>query len=109
MVSQGLINEDIDLRVEGEITGLQLVEELEEIHVDKKEPIRVLKIGLTLSPALKEELGKFLKKNLDVFAWTHDDIEGINPMKHQKCRPMNPERYEALKEEVDKLIKNEFI
>lgn len=62
---------------------------------------------------------KLIIKNLDVFTWTHDDMVGINPkiMSHRlnidekypperkKCRPMNAERYEALREEVDKLIK----
>lgn len=65
----------------------------------------------------------FLKGNLDVFTWTHDDMVGINmkimshmlnidekyPPKRQKLWPMNAERYEALREEVDKLIRNNFI
>ncbi|XP_024018686.1 uncharacterized protein LOC112090799 [Morus notabilis] len=69
------------------------------------------------------EVESFLKKNLDVFAWNHSDMEGIDlevichflnidpsyPPKCQKHRPMNPERYAALKEEVDKLINNGFV
>ncbi|XP_024027003.1 uncharacterized protein LOC112093203 [Morus notabilis] len=69
------------------------------------------------------EVESFLKKNLDAFAWNHADMEGINPEvichslnidpsyppKRQKHRPMNLERYEALKEEVNKLINNGFI
>lgn len=62
MVSQGPIYEDIDLTVEEEITRSQSIEELEEIKVDEKKSMRVLNIGLTLSLALKEELGRFLKK-----------------------------------------------
>lgn len=62
MVSQGPIYEDIDLTVEEEITRSQSIEELEEIKVDEKKSTRVLNIGLTLSLALKEELGRFLKK-----------------------------------------------
>lgn len=67
---------------------------------------------------LKEVLRSFLKKNLDVFAWTHADMEGIDAEvmchyvnvdrsyspKHKKCRQMNP-----LREKVDMLIKNDFI
>ncbi|XP_024028425.1 uncharacterized protein LOC112093706 [Morus notabilis] len=59
------------------------------------------------------EVESFLKKNLDVFAWNHADMEGIDPEviyhflnidpsyppKCQKRRLMNPERYAALKEE----------
>ena len=27
---------------------------------------------------MKDELVKFLKKNLDVFAWSHEDMPGID-------------------------------
>ena len=37
------------------------------------------------------------------------NVDPSYPPKHQKRRPMNPERYETLKEEVDKLINNGFI
>ena len=60
---------------------------------------------------------------MDVFAWAHSDMEGIDPgiMSHrlnvdlnwklvrQKRRAMDTERYQALKEEVDKLLSNDFI
>ena len=58
-----------------------------------------------------------------MFAWTHEDMEGISPdvmchrlniddkvpPKRQKRRPMNAERSEALRREVDKLTRNNFI
>ena len=61
--------------------------------------------------------------NLDVFAWTHEDMVGIHPdvMCHrlnisldfkpiwQKRRAMDIERYKALKDEVDKLLDICFI
>ena len=64
-----------------------------------------------------------MRRNLDVFAWMHDDMVGIDPKvmshrlninpiykpKRQKRRPMNAKRYSALKEKVDKLMKNDFI
>lgn len=64
-----------------------------------------------------------LCKNLDVFAWKDSDMVGNDPkvrchnlnidlkaMDHrQKRRAINPERYEALKDEVKKLIGNGFI
>lgn len=91
--------------------GTQLVEQLEELPVDERDSMRILRIGLALSPALKEELGRFLKENLDLFAWPHDDMDGIDPevmcyclnvdpsypSKRQKHQLMNPDRYEALK------------
>ncbi|XP_024021322.1 uncharacterized protein LOC112091560 [Morus notabilis] len=122
VVYQGAV-EDIDPRVQEEAAWSQLVERLVEIQVDEDEPTRVLKVGSDLTPSLRVEVESFLKKNLDVFAWNHADMEGIDPKfichflnidpsyppKCQKRRPMNPEGYEALKEEVDKLINKSFI
>ena len=78
----------------------------------------MLKLGENLSCKLKEELTHFLKANLDVFPWTHEDMVGIYPdiMCHwlnispdfkpirQKIRVMDAERYKALKDEVDKFL-----
>ncbi|XP_024019521.1 uncharacterized protein LOC112091039 [Morus notabilis] len=77
MVHQGLV-EDIDPKIEKEITWSQPIEQLVEIWVDNEKPTRVLKIGSDLPQALKVEVENFLKKNLDVFAWTHADMVGID-------------------------------
>ena len=83
----------------------------------------MLKLGENLSPELKNGLICVLKANLDVFAWTHEDMVGIHPdvMCHhlnispdfkpvrQKRRAMDVERYKALKEEVDKLLDIGFV
>ena len=55
------------------------VEELEEIEIDLAIPARKLKIGKGLLLEVKLELLKFLRANLDVFAWSHADMAGINP------------------------------
>lgn len=66
----------------------------------------MLEIGSELEGNLKENMVDFLKKKIDVFAWTNDNMEGIDPkvmthrlnvdpkflLKRQKCRLMNPER-----------------
>ena len=58
-----------------------------------------------------------------MFTWTHSDMEGIDPniISHrlnidlsrkpvrQKRRAMDTEHYQALKEEVNKLLSNVFI
>ncbi|XP_024020400.1 uncharacterized protein LOC112091317 [Morus notabilis] len=111
MVHQSLV-EDIDPRIQEEVTWSQPVEQLVEIQVNEGESTKVLKMGSGLAPSLKVEIENFLRKNLDVFARNHFDVEGIDaevichslnvdpsyPPKRQKRRPMNPERYEALKE-----------
>ncbi|XP_022855023.1 uncharacterized protein LOC111376307 [Olea europaea var. sylvestris] len=99
------------------------MEELETFPTNSSDPNQLLRIGKALPSKTKEELMNFLKRNLDVFAWKHEDIVridlrvschhlNINPicMPHrQKRRALNPERYKALKEEVDKLSRNGFI
>ena len=46
--------------------------------MDDKEPSKVLKIGKNLSEEVREAISEFLKRNLDVFAWVHLDMEGID-------------------------------
>ncbi|KAL0366906.1 UNVERIFIED_CONTAM: Transposon Ty3-G Gag-Pol polyprotein [Sesamum radiatum] len=72
---------------------------------------------------MEEELVQFLKANLDVFAWTVRDLEGVDPevMTHklnvnptfqpvrQKKRSFGTERNEIIKEEVEKLLTTGYI
>ena len=88
------------------------MEELKEISVDPEVPSRVVKVGKILGTKRKEELVEILRNNLDVFAWSHEDMVGINPnvMMHtlnldrnmpakvQKRRLLGKERLEALEE-----------
>ncbi|MCQ7582465.1 retropepsin-like domain-containing protein, partial [Salmonella enterica] len=70
-------DESLDPRIQEEGPGP--VEDLEEIQVDENEPSRKLRIGIGLMEPSKAELISFLKANLDVFAWTHEDMVGIDP------------------------------
>ena len=117
------MSEDLEPRpLEDEVkTGP--VEGLVEVTICEQEPTRVINLGENLSCELKEELTRFLKANLDVFMWTHEDMVGIHPdvMCHrlninpdfkpiqQKRRAMNIERYKTLKDEVDKLLDIGFV
>lgn len=65
----------------------------------------------------------FLMKNLDVFAWSHEDMIGIDlevayyrlnidPSRKpvsQKRRKFGPEKYATLVDEVKKLLDNKLI
>lgn len=61
MVRQGPV-EDIDLRIEDEITWSQPIEQFEENRVGVDEPTRVLKVGSDSPPALKIKVENFLRK-----------------------------------------------
>ena len=82
-----------------------------------------VKIGTSLSPEVRKAIIACLRRNRDVFAWSHSDMKGVDPdvmchrlnidpripARRQKRRPLNPERAQALKDEVDRLIRAGFI
>ena len=39
--------------------------------------MKITKVRTSLDPSTKEEIIKFLKKNLDIFAWSHRDMPSI--------------------------------
>nr|XP_023879054.1 uncharacterized protein LOC111991511 [Quercus suber] len=55
------------------------VERLEEILLDDSTPDRTTKIGTLATPAVRQELTAFHKKNRDMFAWSHEDMPRIDP------------------------------
>ena len=56
----------------------KLMEEAENVVLVEGDPSKTSKVGKELQQTLKDELVKFLKKNLDVFAWSHEDMPGID-------------------------------
>ena len=98
-------------------------EDTEEVDIDDPGTAQRVKIGTSLSPEVREAVIACLRRNRDVFAWSHSDMKGIDPdlMCHrlnidrriparwQKRRPLNPERAQALKDEVDRLIRAGFV
>jgi len=78
---------------------------------------------MKLSAREKSQLKKFLSEDFDVFAWSPTDMLGVNssvichklfilpetkPVK-QTSRKMNAEYLQALKDEIDRLLKAELI
>ena len=55
----------------------EIIEKLETIELVKGSLGKTTQIGTTLSPGAKEGIINFLKGNLNVFAWTHEDMPGI--------------------------------
>ncbi|XP_057426098.1 uncharacterized protein LOC130719491 [Lotus japonicus] len=84
---------------------------------------KVLKIGSGLTKEQEERLITLLGENLDLFAWTIDDVPGIDPnvITHklairpgakpviQPRRRMSDEKNKAVQVETEKLIKAQFI
>ena len=53
------------------------MEALETVELTEGEATKTTKIGMTLSPEIRTKLIQFLKENLDVFAWSHEDMLGV--------------------------------
>ena len=55
------------------------MEALETMALAEDKTTKMTRIGTTLSPGMRTRLIQFLKENLDVFAWSHEDMPGISP------------------------------
>ncbi|KAL0454973.1 UNVERIFIED_CONTAM: Transposon Tf2-12 polyprotein [Sesamum latifolium] len=101
---------------------VKAVEELKVINLSQ-DGEKTTKIGTTMHPSNEEHLIRFLKENEEVFAWSMTNLHGISPevITHRlsvnpNAKPMKQkkmmfgvERSQAIKEEVDKLLKAKYI
>ena len=53
-------------------------QELEEVNLVEGDATKVTKVGVGLDSSLKDKIVEFLQQNLDIFAWTHKDMPGID-------------------------------
>ena len=99
------------------------VEELEEVMLDESRPGRTTRMGTLASPTVRQDLANFMRRNQDIFAWSHEDMPGIDPSVivhrlnvnpdsspvRQKKRVFAQEHDKAVAEEVRKLLEVGFI
>ena len=55
------------------------IEELEEVTLNESWLERTTRMGTSSSRTVRQALTTFLKENQDVFAWSNEDIPGIDP------------------------------
>ena len=53
--------------------------ELEVVVLDDREPEKTTNIGTKMDGRMKKALVEFLRGNIDIFVWTHEDMPGIDP------------------------------
>ena len=68
------------------------VEALETVELVEGEATKTTRIGMMLSPEMRVRLVQFLKENLDVFAWSHEDMPSISPRVIEHKLNVNPEK-----------------
>ena len=61
------------------------IEALENIFLDENNPERCTRVGVDLEEKTKKGLVHFLRKSIDVFAWSHKDMLGIDPSVITHC------------------------
>ena len=54
-------------------------EALENISLDEDNLKRSTRVGVDLEEKIKKDLVRFIRKNIDVFVWSHEDMPGIDP------------------------------
>ncbi|RDX75844.1 hypothetical protein CR513_44234, partial [Mucuna pruriens] len=113
---------DLDPRSQFEREGPLPAEELKEVMLGPEQG-QTIKIGTTMNPEEEEMLKAVLRSNYDVFAWSSQDMPGVDsefichrlsvdknarPIA-QKKRKMGEEKREAAKQEIRKLIAAGFV
>ena len=101
----------------------EIIKNLETIELVEGSPEKTTQIGTNLSLETREGIANFLKDNLDVFAWSHEDMPRIpasiiqhrlnvdpeNKPIQQRRRVFTPERNRVVMDEVNKLFAANFI
>ena len=54
-------------------------EVLEDIPLKEGNLEKFIRIGTSMKKKTKQDLIQFLRKSIDVFAWSHEDMPGIDP------------------------------
>ena len=68
------------------------LEALETVELLDGEPMKTIKVRMTMSANTKKKLVQFLKENLDIFVWSHEDMLGISPKIIQHKLDVDPEK-----------------
>ena len=51
---------------------------LEDVPLDEGNPEKLTRIGTSMEEKMKQDLVQFLRKSINVFAWSHEDMLGID-------------------------------
>ena len=111
------------MNIEERRTVAKSIKVLKDVPLDESNSEKFTRIGTSMEVKTKQDLVQFLKKSTDVFAWSHENMLGIDPSVithhlnvslsykpvHQKRRVFTLERDSAIKEEVQKLVTTEFV
>ena len=67
-----------------------MIEELVEISLDPEDSSKTVLVGVHLTEIEKKKVVECLKKNKDIFSWSHKDIPGVDPGEVEHCLNIDP-------------------
>ena len=86
------IPEDVSRFLERKENAIQPYKEsLETINLGSEEEPKEVKIGALLHPDVKSRLTELLKEYVDIFAWSYQDIPGLDTDIMEHHLPLKPE------------------
>ena len=65
---------------------------METVELVEGKPMKTTKVRMTMIVDLKKKFVQFLKKNLDLFSWSHEDMSGISLKVIQHRLNVDPEK-----------------
>ena len=106
-----------------EVSQRVKVSQLEEVKLGTRDEVRPVHVAKEMSPEDKSAMITLLKEFRDVFAWSYEDMWGLDPQLYQHqihlsndAKPVAQRRYwinpnyaARVKEETDKLLRVGFI
>jgi len=67
------------MNIENRQSMVEPMEKLEEITLDDNHPERIIRLGTHAANTTRQELVLFFKSSINMFAWSHEDMLGIDP------------------------------
>ena len=67
------------ISIEEKRVAAEPIEVLEDITLDENNLERYTWVGASMERKTKQDLVQFLKKSVDVFAWSHEDMPDSDP------------------------------
>ena len=115
--------EELTRLLEHESKAIQPQEPIELVNIGDEETKREIKVGASLEAGVKERLVELLREYSDVFAWSYQDMPGLDtdivvhklPLKpdcppvKQKLRRTRPDMALKIREEVRKQFDAGFL
>ena len=67
------------MNIEERRVAIEPTKVLEHIPLEEGNLEKFTRIRASIEEKMKQDLVQFLRKSIDVFAWSHEDIPGIDP------------------------------